>query len=48
MIALNCAAFAADRDQLYRFVMFYLDNPAARTELGTELSRQRMLAGDLS
>lgn len=47
MIALNCTAFAVDRNLLYYFVMFYLNNPAARAELGTERSLQRARSGEL-
>ncbi|AXB45110.1 hypothetical protein [Amycolatopsis albispora] len=47
MIAVNCAAFAIDRTLLYHFIMFYLDNPAARAELGTERSLQRARSGEL-
>ncbi|RZQ62692.1 hypothetical protein [Amycolatopsis suaedae] len=46
MIAINCAAFAIDRNLLYHLVMFYLNNPSARAELGTERSIERARSGD--
>ncbi|MGH3519872.1 MAG: hypothetical protein ACRDQ7_21295 [Haloechinothrix sp.] len=48
MIELVCTAFAVSPVLIYHFVKFYVENPAARDELGTETSVQRARHGELS
>lgn len=46
MMVFDCRKFAIDSLVLYHFVMFYVDNPQARGELGTDkaIERARSLA----
>ena len=45
MTAIDCTVFAIDRNLLYHFVTFYVENPSARGELGTETSLERARTG---
>lgn len=45
MIEIDTFPIAVDETLLYHLVRFYLENPAARTELGTEMSLQRARTG---
>lgn len=45
MIEVNCPNLAIDASLVYHFVKFYVDNPAARGELGTSASLERARAG---
>jgi hypothetical protein len=47
MIAIDCTALAIDRNLVYHFVKYYVDNPHAREELGAEASLQRARTADL-
>lgn len=41
MIELDTTSFAVDPNVVYHLVRFYVENPAARSELGTEMSLRR-------
>jgi len=41
MIVFDCRKFAIDSVVLYHFVMFYVDNPQVRGELGTNVAIER-------
>jgi hypothetical protein len=44
MIAINCLSLAIDPNLVYWLVKFYVENPPARVELGTEAAIQRVRA----
>jgi hypothetical protein len=48
MIEVNCLSMAIDPNLLYWLLKFYVENPAARAELGTEAVIQRAQSGVFS
>lgn len=46
LIEVDCRKFAIDEALLFHLVLYYANNPSARTELGTAVAIERARAGD--